>query len=399
MIKGLGWAGALRVVGKLLTFVKLIILARVLSPTAFGQFGAAVLALSFFETLTETGINHVLIYSDRKTEELLDSAWIVSIVRGVAISILIALSAYPLSWYFHDPMLVPLVLLIAVVPLVRGFVNPMVVTLVKELEFRREFLFRGAGAIVDLVVAVAVGVITRSSMAFAAALLLSAVTDLGLSFALFSVRPRLRFVRTYLAEIVGYGKWVTVSGIATWVASELDDFVVARLYGISALGTYQNGYKVATLPVTEISGTVNAVAFPVMSKVKADRDQLKRVFFGSAAATNILGIVLAAAIWFFPDMIVRTVLGPGWDDAIPIIRILALFGALRTLESSVQPLFLSTGRPQIASVGNALKVATLVVGLLVFANRGVTGVAFAALLSVLFVVPYYAANVMMVLRP
>src|SRR3989338_5844843 len=141
ILRGLGWAGTLRVFVKLLTFVKLVVLARVLTPEAFGQFGIAVLVLTFFETLTETGINQVLIYSERKLEDLLDSAWIVSIVRGVAIALLVGLSAYPLSWYFHDPHILPLVLLISIAPLLRGFVNPMIVTFVKELDFRREFLF------------------------------------------------------------------------------------------------------------------------------------------------------------------------------------------------------------------------------------------------------------------
>lgn len=388
----------MRVTSKLLTLVKLMILARLLTPTAFGQFGAAVLALSFFETITETGVNQVLIYSNRKIGNLLDSAWIVSIVRGVVVALLIAVSAYPLSRYFHDSFLVPLVLLIAIVPLMRGFVNPMVVTYVKELDFRREFLFRSASAAVDLTSAVVIGMLLRSSIAFAGALIFSATTDLLLSFTLFSTRPRFRFIKTYISEVVGYGKWVTLSGVATWLSGQLDDIVVGRLYGVPALGIYQNGYKISTLPVTEISGTVNTVSFPAMSKIKTDRNLLKRVFFTSAAATNALGIASAMAIWLFPTLIVRLVLGAGWDGVIPIIRILAVFGALRTLESSAQPLFLSTGRPKIPSIGNIIKVVTLAIGLLLFAQNGIEGVAFAALASVILVIPYYLVNVFWVLR-
>ena len=69
--------------------LKIAILARILTPRDFGLFGIAALALGFFETLTETGINQALIHSDRKTEELVDSAWVVAISRGVLISVLI----------------------------------------------------------------------------------------------------------------------------------------------------------------------------------------------------------------------------------------------------------------------------------------------------------------------
>lgn len=398
ILRGLGWAGALRGFVKVLALVKLVVLARVLTPEAFGQFGIAVLALSFFETLTETGVNQVLIYSDRKLEDLLDSAWIVSIVRGVAIAILIGLSAYPLSWYFHDSRVVPLVLLIAVAPLLRGFVNPMIVTFVKELDFRREFYFRSASAIVDVTAAVTIGVLTHSPAAFVGALLLSATSDLILSFAFTTIRPRFRFLSNYLREIVGYGKWVTISGIAYWIADQLDDFVVGRIYGTTSLGIYQAGYKIATLPVTEISGTVNQVAFPTLSKVREDRQKLRHAFLVSALSSNAFGLTLAVIVGFFPGLIVNTFLGPAWEPVIPIVRILALFGALRTAESSFQPLFLATGKPNIPSMGNVIKVITLVLGLMLWGRLGLTGVSRAALFSVTFTVPYYVLAALPVLR-
>lgn len=399
ILRGLGWAGALRVFVKLLSLAKLAVLARVLTPEAFGQFGIAVLALSFFETVTETGVNQVLIYSERKLKDLLDSAWIVSIVRGVAIAILIGLSAFPLSWYFHDAHVFPLVFLIAVAPFVRGFVNPMIVTFVKELDFRREFLFRSASAIVDVVAAVTIGILTHSPVAFVGAIVLSATTDVILSFVLFTIRPRFRFLKTYLSEIVGYGKWVTLTGIGSWFSSELDDMIVGRLYGVGALGIYQAGYKISTLPVTEIAGTVNQVSFPVLSKSRRDSRTFRRIFWSSFLISNAIGAGVASLLLLFPELLVRLLLGADWLPVIPVIRILALFGVLRTVESSVQPLLLSVGKPQVATIGNFLKVIGLVAGLMIWGRQGVEGVALAALLSVSLSIPYYMVTMVRILRP
>lgn len=399
ILRGLGWAGALRVFVKLLSLAKLAVLARVLTPEAFGQFGIAVLALSFFETVTETGVNQVLIYSERKLKDLLDSAWIVSIVRGVAIAILIGLSAFPLSWYFHDAHVFPLVFLIAVAPFVRGFVNPMIVTFVKELDFRREFLFRSASAIVDVIAAVTIGILTHSPVAFVGAIVLSATTDVILSFVLFTIRPRFRFLKTYVSEIVGYGKWVTLTGIGSWFSSELDDMIVGRLYGIGALGIYQAGYKISTLPVTEIAGTVNQVSFPVLSKSRGDSRTFRRIFWSSFLVSNAIGAGVASLLLLFPELLVRLLLGADWLPVIPVIRILALFGVLRTVESSVQPLLLSIGKPQVATIGNFLKVIGLAAGLMIWGRQGVEGVALAALFSVLLSIPYYMVSVVRILRP
>lgn len=398
VVGGVGWIGALRVFVRLLTVIKIAVLARVLTPMAFGQFGIAAMALAFFETLTETGVNQVLTYSDRKLEDLIDSAWIVSIARGAAIGLCIALVAYPLSWYFHDPQTPRLVFLIALVPLIKGFINPMTVVYTKELKFEKEFALRSVLGIVDFFAAVTVGILTHSALAFVAALLVSGALEVVLSFLIFEIRPKLRFSPAYLGEILHYGKWITLSGVAFWVADQLDDFVAGGMYGTAALGVYQAGYKIATLPVTEISGTVNQVAFPALSKVKEDRTQFRKVFFLSALSSQAFGILLAIIVGLFPVLVVRILLGPGWESVIPIVRILALFGAMRAIESSFQPLFLAAGRPKIPSIGNIMKVATLAIGLFLWARNGLVGVSYAALFSVAFTVPYYLWAALPILR-
>jgi O-antigen/teichoic acid export membrane protein len=253
-------------------------------------------------------------------------------------------------------------------------------------------------AIVEGIAAIVIGILTRSSVAFIIALLLSAVSDLVLSYLFFSVRPRLRFSPSYVREIIGYGKWVTLSGVGSWVSSQLDDFVAGRLFGTAALGVYQAGYKIATLPVTEISGTVNQVSFPALSKLREDRERFRRTFISSALLTGITGLFTALLLFFFPAEAVSFLLGPQWGEVVPLVRILALFGFIRAVESSVQPALLSLGKPSIAAWGNAIKSAALVFGLLLFSRTGLSGIAAAALVSGVAVIPYYAVTIPRLLR-
>lgn len=396
-IKGIGWIGLLRVATRLSTLLKTAILARLLTPTDFGQFGIVALTLGFFETVTETGVNQVLIQSDRPIHDILDSAWVVAIVRGFAISVLIIIAAQPIASFFSDPTVFPLILLASLIPAVKGFINPMIVNFYKDLKFDQEFKFRGLLLAADLVVSLAVAVATRSALAFIAALFVCGTMEVILSFLWCAVWPKFRYTKTYLAEIVGYGKWVTLAGAGYWLSAQLGDFVTGKLFGTASLGIYQAAYKVSTLPVTEISGTVNQVAFPVMSKVKADKERLIKIFSTTFLSTNAVGIGIALVIFLFPAFVVSIVLGPQWTAAVPILRMLAVFGVLRTIESSMQPLFLAVGKPNVPSIGNLIKVAVLAVGLFLWAPQGLIGVSFAAVVSALAVMPYYIVSVLPVL--
>ncbi|MEK7470665.1 MAG: oligosaccharide flippase family protein, partial [Patescibacteria group bacterium] len=141
-LSGLGWMSTLRVIVRGLAIVKIAILARILLPSQFGTYGIALLVLGLLEMLTETGINVFLIQEKDTLEEYLDSAWVVSILRGILISIVILISVPFVVWFFGSPQVSSLLYLIAGVGFIRGFINPMAVKFQKSLEFKKEFSFQ-----------------------------------------------------------------------------------------------------------------------------------------------------------------------------------------------------------------------------------------------------------------
>ena len=92
-VKGLGWIGGLRGLTRFVTFIKLAILARILTPFDFGLFGIAALVLAFLEIISETGINIFLLQRKEGWKDFLDSAWVISITRGILVSLTIFLLA------------------------------------------------------------------------------------------------------------------------------------------------------------------------------------------------------------------------------------------------------------------------------------------------------------------
>ncbi len=89
MRKNLIWAGSLRIIVRGLGILKTVILARLLTPSQFGIFGIAFLILGILEMVTETGVNVILIQENKKIDDYINTGWIVSIARGIIISILI----------------------------------------------------------------------------------------------------------------------------------------------------------------------------------------------------------------------------------------------------------------------------------------------------------------------
>lgn len=387
-VKGISWIGALRITTRILAFFRYAILGRILTPHDFGLFGIASLLLSFLEIITETGVNIVLIQQKSDIKEYFHSAWIVSIMRGIVLSLLIILCAPLISKFFNATASYPIILAIALVPLIRGFINPAIVLFHKELQFQKEFWFRFILFAVDTSTAIIIAFLTKSALSFVGGLIASALVEVIGSFLIVKLRPKLRFEVNKIKYILQRGWWVTITGVFSYIADQGDNIVVGRLLGTSALGIYQIAYKISTLTITEITDVVNKVVFPVYIKFANDRKRLLTAFLKVTGVTSLGALVIASGLFIFAHEIILLLMGQQWLDAVPVIKILAIYGFLRTLFGNLAPVFLAIERQDYIAKMTFFRVLGLLITIIPFVIfYGLVGAGFSALASIIAEIP------------
>lgn len=387
-LKGISWMGILRASTRGISFLRIAVLARILSPSQFGVFGVASLILAFLETLTETGINIFLIQEKGDIKKYLSSAWIVSIIRGCLIALVLILSAPIVVNFFHSQESYPVIILIAFVPFIRGFINPGIIKIQKEIEFQKEFYLRLILFIVDAIVAIAVAFITRSAESFAYGLIASAIVEVTLSFIFFKPFPRLSFELEKIKLIIKRGWWVTLTGIFSYFADNGDNILVGKLMGTTSLGIYQAAYKISTLPISEITETVSKVVFPVYSKFSEDRERLLRAFSKVTGASSVVSFILGFLIFVFAEQLILLILGDRWMEAVPVVKVLAFYGVLRTVSGSFTPMFMSLKKQNYVAMMTFVRVTALLILIIPLIDIfGLMGAAYAAIISILVEIP------------
>lgn len=394
---GFSWMSASRVLTRVAAFVRIAILARILIPEQFGAFGIAALVLSFIEIITETGINSFLIQEDKDVKKYLNTAWTISILRGIIISCIIFVIAKPISIFFNSENSYELLKLISFVPLIKGFINPYIVKFYIDLEFRKESFYRTFIFIFDALVAIALALITNSAISLIWGYIAGAVVEVILSFTIFDIRPRLIIEINKAKKIISRGKWITFGGIFNYLIEQGDDAVVARILGTHFLGLYQNAYKISTLPVKEIAGVANSVVLPVYTKIRGSKKRLKEAFLRSALVISLMSIILGALIMLFSRQIIVIILGSNWLEAEPALKILAVFGIVSAIGNIADSLFISLKKQDLFAKVKALKFITLVVSIIPLTNTmGIVGASYSVLLSSVLVFPiiiYYLGQI------
>lgn len=396
-VKGVSWITLLRILTRVITLVRLSILGRLLTPAQFGYFGIATLILSFLEIFTETGINVFLIQEKGHIKEYVNSAWVASIVRGIVLALIIFFSASAISVFFNSPEAYSIIALIGFVPLIRGFINPAIVTYQKELLFHKEFLFRFLLFFIDVVISIVVGFLTRNAIAFVYGLIASAIIEVMLSYILFSIRPQIQLEIKKVKYIIRRGWWVTMTGIFSYFADNGDNLIVGKILGSSALGIYQVAYKFSTLPISEITNVVNQVIFPVFSRFSEDKERLLKAFLKVTLFGSLGALVLGGGIFVFAEPIILIFMGKQWVAAIPAIQVLAIYGILRTMFGNFAPLFLSLGKQNYVAKMTFVRVLGLAIVVVpLVTSYGMVGAGYAMLVSIFFEIPiilYFAHKV------
>lgn len=372
---GAAWMIALRLLDRSIGVLSVVVLARLLVPADFGLVAMATAIIAVVELLSSFNFDVALIQNQQAPRSLYDTAWTLNVAMAVLCAVLAAAAAYPASAFFGEPRLGPLLLLLSLATLARGFENVGVVAFRKELQLDREFRFLLARRIGVFVVTVSTAIVARSYWALAAGIVVGSVWGVLLSFLLHPFRPR--FGLRARGELLHFSKWLVFSNVVETLASRAGDIIMGKSLGAGPLGLYNLAHEVSHLPSTELSAPINRAVYPGYAKVAADQAQLKGRYLEVLGLLALLTMPAAVGIALVAPLLVPLLLGDAWRDAVPLTEILALAGLLTALRTNAGYVFLARGRSELLALLNAVRLALIVPALFVgVVYFGILGAAF-----------------------
>ncbi len=384
---------------RLASLLKLVVLGRLLSPNDFGLMGIAIVLLNWLESFTQTGINAALIQRAGTIRPYLDTAWTIQVLRGLGLALALA-SAAPLgARFFGNPEATQVIRAIALVTLLRGFANPGVIHLRKEMNFRREVTWRLSGLVAGLLVAIPVAFKYRSVWALVASVVFAQAAETLASYWIEAYRPRLRLDWAQMRELLQFGRWFFVSNVVSFVGLYVDSLSVGKILGATALGFYQMAQQLALVPAAQLGTHLQGVIFPAFSKLQTPQS-LKRAFLQTLTLVCALVVPLAWFLSIFAEELVRVVLGSKWGPISPLLRILAWAAIATAVTRVTTSLLHAAGRPDLqvrASLQEAVLVACLLYPLIT--TFGIRGAALAVTAAAYWSMGYQLLLVARLLEP
>lgn len=352
VVRAGGWTLLQNFLTQSLSLLRVVILARLITPSEFGLFAVALVALVVVEAFSTTGIQEALIQKQGDVEARLNVAWTIQFVRGGLLAAALFVSAEFIAEFLGATDASSLIQLISLMPLIRSLESIGVVRLHRELVFKSLAKLTLLDSIASLAISAAATTFVAGQFALVIGVIGGALVRTISSYVICFHLPRFSWSKEEAKALFKYGRWITVNRILFLFLSRIDVVVVSKLAGAASLGTYQMAQRVSEVSTKSLSAAVGSVAFSAYSRVQSDPVRLRRAFLFSLEAVSLFAIPVAAFVCVSGEFLVGVILGQQWGAVVSILPWMIIAACIRSIAGVFGSFYKAIGKPNYDLIMN-----------------------------------------------
>ncbi|CAD5981859.1 hypothetical protein PCC9214_04876 [Planktothrix tepida] len=354
-----------------------LILTRLLVPELFGLMALVNTFIIGLNLFSDIGIHPSIIRSERGDDpEFLNTAWTIQVFRGFGLWIACLLITAPLAKFYNEPQLLWITPIVGLRTIIAGFESTSLATLNRNLNLKTLTIFDFIVQGLSLGVMIIWAWISPNIWALIIGVLVSSLFGLIRSHALNTgMQNRLAWDQSALKELISFGRWIFISTVMTFFASQSDRLILGKLLTLEMLGVYTVAFTLADLPKSLMGSVMSKVVFPVISKqLDLPRAQLRKNILEKRKLLLLLISFPLAILVCFGDQLILNLYDQRYEQAAWMLPILALGMWPFILTISIDQALFAIGKPLYIALGNVSKLLYMVILLpLSFSVMGILG--------------------------
>lgn len=331
--------------------------------------------------LSDAGFGVALIQKQDTSEEEASSVFWVNLALGTLFTAAIILSAPLISTFYELDLLRSMVPLMALSVLFGSAGGVHAALLAKRLDFRTQAKAGGVAALISGAVAIVLALEGAGVWALVCQAVLMSALNTAMLWILHPWRPKLRMRAASLAGLGRFGGYHLASTLMDLLYVRLYALLLGWRFGPSPVGNYRNAEAISQMPLGFLGGLVGRVALPMFSAAAKDPAMLRRGLQLGLRGMMLLNTPLMLLGAALSESLVHLLLGPGWSEVVPILRVLCIAGLLYPLHLLNLNVLMGLGHARLMFRIELAKKCIGVVLLTVGLHFGAMGIAYAYLVN------------------
>ena len=375
VVKATKWSAITEILSKLLTPITSMVLARLLTPEAFGVVTTLTMIITFAEIFTDAGFQKYLIqhkFSDGKDrDESTNVAFWSNLVMSLFIWGIISIFSDPLAAIVGNPGLgYVLIVACSAIPLA-AFSSIQMALYKRDMDFKTLFKVRMVGILVPVFVTIPCALIFKNFWALVIGHIVQNIINAALLTVFSKWKPRFFYSFKKLKEMLSFTVWSMVEAISIWLTHYFDVFIVGTMLSQYYLGLYKTSSAVVGQIMGLITATTTPILFSALSKLQDDEGEFYSLFFKFQKIVGMLVIPLGVGLYIFRDLATEFLLGGQWAEASGFVGLWALTSAITIVLSHYSSeVYRAKGKPKLSVVAQLLHIIVLWPAVLISVKHG-----------------------------
>lgn len=369
------WSAIAEIMAKLVTPVTSMVMARLLTPEAYGVVATFSIVISFAEIFSDAGFQRYLVQHEFADEDERDKSTNVAFWSNLSLSLavwaIIALSCNTLAEMVGSPGLgLALVVTCAGIPLT-GLCSIYTALFKRAFDFKALFWRRLVSILMPIFVTIPLAIWLRNYWALVIGNLAGNVANAIFLSVKSKWRPRGFYSFALLKEMLSFCAWSLVDSLLVWCTCYADIFFIGKFLSAYYVGLYKTSISTVWQIVSLVTAIVLPVVMPSLSRLQYDLPEMRKTLLKFQKMTGIVLLPMGVGIFMFRDLIVKVMLGGQWTEAAGFLGLWGLMEAVTVIFARFcSPVYPAVGKPKISVVVQLLHLIVLVPAIFISGKYG-----------------------------
>ena len=331
--KGIVWTFTQQFGNQLISFGVSLVLARLLLPEEFGLIGMIAIFIGIGNALINSGLTQSLIRSENPNQEDYSTVFFFNLGGSIFVYFLIYFSAPLIADFFGHQILIDIIRVYCLSFIVNAFSAVQLTRLTKKMDFKTQMLVAIPSLVVSGVLGIYLAYTGYGVWSLVWMSLCQAVLNTIQLWMWSKWRPSFVFSTIKFKEHFSFGYKLTLSSLLDTIFNNIYQVIIGRFFPASQLGFYTRANTLKLLPVTNITGALGKVTYPLFASIQDDDVRLKRVYKEIMQLVIFIVAPVLILMGVLAEPLFRFLFTEKWLPAVPYFQVLCLGGILYPIHS------------------------------------------------------------------
>ncbi len=375
LIHATKWSTITEIAAKLINPVTNMVLARIVSPEAFGVVATVTMIMSFAEMLTDAGFQKYLVQHEFKNDvakhKNANVAFWTNLGISVLLWILIIVFREQIAVSVGNPGLGNVIAISCFQLLLTSFSSIQMALYRRDFDFKTLFLVRMVSVSIPIFVTIPLAFLGLSYWAIIIGSIVMQLSNAIIMTIKSKWRPNLFYSIELLKEMLSFSIWSLIEAISIWLTSWVDVFIIGTVLSQYYLGLYKTSTTLVNALMGLITASIVPVLFSMLSRLQDDEERFKNMYLKTQRLVSVFIFPLGMGIYLYGDLATRLMLGSNWSEASEVIGVWALTSGIMIVFGNLSSeVYRAKGKPKLSFLAQLLHLIVLVPVLLISSNYG-----------------------------